>query len=247
MANPGGNYPGRQILLGTTLNEEPAFIYLVSGRSKKSQERYASSFIPRENAVRIKPTDPDEPFDPFRHYQAVRIDPNTGLLTVSNNQATQDPVFEVYSLKGKRDESPDKRFERIMAAIGPEYDSRDNPTPRVMGVVNTYTLGPFSLCTGITTEPDRANVRLHTPEPGMFGCVQTYDGNVEYHPFAPGLRNHAIIDKISPQGLADWLYEVSNYTDPKYGELRVCTIAGVRNGNGPGGWEIARRNRFEVR
>ncbi|MBI4162108.1 MAG: hypothetical protein HY513_00365 [Candidatus Aenigmarchaeota archaeon] len=74
MPNPAGNYPGRQIFLGGTKSgRDPAFVYLVSGRSPESQERVAEHYSEREGAIRISPLDPSENFDPSRHYQAVKV------------------------------------------------------------------------------------------------------------------------------------------------------------------------------
>src|SRR3989338_5844389 len=95
MSNPAGNYPGRQIFVGALESGEEAFVYFCSGRSKGSQARFASSFLPGENAVRIRPIDPKEPFDKFRHYQAIKIDPKTETAVISNSQAPVDAVLEV--------------------------------------------------------------------------------------------------------------------------------------------------------
>lgn len=91
--------------------------------------------------------------------------------------------------------------------------------------------------------------------PAIFdGCltfVQTYNGDVDYKAFDPrdlsgGLSIfHA--EAGTAQQLADEIYDMSDYADPKYGELRVWCVAGVRNGRGPGGWEIGRRNRHQVK
>ncbi|MCJ7605202.1 MAG: IMP cyclohydrolase, partial [Dehalococcoidales bacterium] len=42
MKNPNGPYPGRQIFLGRTPAGNPAFAYLVTGRSPASRERRAT-------------------------------------------------------------------------------------------------------------------------------------------------------------------------------------------------------------
>ena len=49
----------------------------------------------------------------------------------------------------------------------------------------------------------------------------------------------------NPKDLADEIYGMSDYIDPKHGELRVAVVAGIDNGNGPGGWNIAIRNRHK--
>jgi len=50
-------------------------------------------------------------------------------------------------------------------------------------------------------------------------------------------------DQTTAHGLADEIFDMSDFESPEYGKLRVCSVAGVRNGNGPGGWDIAVRNR----
>lgn len=247
MANPGGKYPGRQIFLGALKTGKPAFAYFVSGRSQASQRRYATPFIEAENAVRIRPVDTQERFDPFRHYQAVKIDPDTGLAVVSNSQAPVDPVFEAYKFM---EEKNAKFLAGLLRAIGPEYDNKENPTPRIMGVfipTNESGIGMLSITTGKGTTAIEFDCEPY------FGLshVQTYDGNVNYRAFDPNAvkRNH--LPGFRPvsttaRQLADEIYEMSDYTDPQYGELRVCAVAGVRSGKGPGGWELARRNRHDV-
>ena len=247
MANPGGNYPGRQIFIGSLKTGEPAFAYFVSGRSSGSQQRYVSRFLENENAVRIKPTNPDEPFDIFRHYQAVRIDPKTGLLVVSNSQAPVDPLVEAFACEPSQVLSG--YMKDLLAAIGPEYDSKTNPTPRIAGAIVPIE-DRFAQGIAITARKRSAQETSGMmPLDGVLTWVATYDGNVNYGPFNGFLAVHggtkyAAAAKTA-QELAEEIYDISDYTDPKYGELRVCTVAGVRNGNGPGGWELARRNRRE--
>ncbi len=246
MANPGGNYPGRQIWLGS-LDGKPAFAYLVTGRSDASKSRYATPYLEDQNTIRMERVDSKEPFDIFRHYQAVRIDPKTGLLLVSNNQACVDPVFESYLCNGIRQETPAIRTEKILAAIGPEYDSKEKPTSRVIGVIMPENDDSEALL-GITTQEDSSHIFPFYPTIGTgFAFVQTYDGNVDYKNFGPEFPWSSTFDmpQVTSAGeLALELYEMSDYIDIKYGDLRVCAVAGVRNGNGPGGWEIARKNRF---
>lgn len=246
MANPGGNYPGRQIFLGGLRDGSPAFAYFGSGRSAPSQARYATPFIEAEGAVRIKPVSPHERFDPFRHYQAVLIDPATGLIVVSNSQAPVDAAVEAYTL-GSETKGSINFLKRLLAVIGPEYDNREKPTPRIVGViVSDYDGRPLNIL-GITTRRGMAHQTVFRPENGTLAFLQTYDGNVEYRSFNQLLlsRGDTLYETsaATAQELADELYETSDYIDERYGELRVWCVAGVRNGRGPGGWEIRRRNR----
>lgn len=118
MGNPGGKYPGRQIFVGGLKSGLPAFAYFGSGRSAQSRGRYATPFLEDENAIRIKPVDRTEPFDPFRHYQAVRIDRETGLVVVSNSQAPQDPLSEAFRLMPKEERAETCFLKNLLAAIG---------------------------------------------------------------------------------------------------------------------------------
>ena len=249
MANPGGNYPGRQIFVGGLKCGHPAFAYFGSGRSSRSQQRYAAPFDERESAVRIKHVDPDEKFDSFRHYQAVKINPETGLAVISNSQAPVDMLAEGYSSK-----SGDERrhfLYRCLKLIGPENDSRENPTPRIAAALFPTTdrkQFPFMYVIGIVKSNRCIQDDRITGGEGRLQYVQTYNGHVDYGPFnAPLLFSSEMhVGATTARQLADEIYDMSDYVDPKYGELRVWCVAGVRNGNGPGGWEIAGRNRHQV-
>jgi IMP cyclohydrolase len=255
MPNPGGNYPGRQIFVGGLKSGHPAFCYFGSGRSAASKQRYAS-FIPEENSIRIKPTSPQEKFDPFRHYQAVRIDKETGLVVVSNSQAPQDPVFEAYMLMPEKEKTAPIFLRNLMSSIGPEYDSIENPTPRIVAVVFPFEK-EFAWHAAVA--PRRAPysaVTSHSPVilDGNLAFLQTYNGEVNYGPFNTTLfslgRSKFYTSAATAQELAEELYEKSGYEDPMHGELRVWAVAGVRT-NAPGteeagGWEMAVRNRHQV-
>lgn len=253
MPNPGGNYPGRQIFLGRAKTGQPAFAYFGSGRSTGSQSRYATRFIEGESAVRIRPTNPAEKFDPFRHYQAVRIDPETGLLVVSNSQAPMDAVFEAYKFMPDEEKlSYFSDFLRdLLRVIGPEYDSREKPTPRIVGVVSPTDSECVEIL-GITAQRGSAfTVRCYPQLPdGTLLYVQTYNGDVDYDrmDIVPlgHLRTLFKTDAETAEQLANEIFDISDYVDPKYGELRVWCVAGIKNGKGPGGWELARRNRHGV-
>ncbi len=248
MPNPGGDYPGRQIFLGGLKSGEPAFAYFISGRSKKSQERYAAPYDPSERAVRIRPLDPKEEFDPFRHYQAVRVDPKSGLLLVSNSQAPNDMIVEHYTHDTAQENSFRTYMGLVLSLAGPEHDNPEKPTPRISGLVlqNENILG-------ITTANTTQSVRSYTEYDGKLAFVQTYDGSVNYSALDAFSWWECLLHEsdaaffettqTTARGLADEIFDMSDFESPEYGKLRVCSVAGVRNGNGPGGWEIATRNR----
>lgn len=239
MVNPGGDYPGRQIVTGYLKDGVPAFVYLVTGRSKASQERQAV-LDESCNSVRIKPLDLNEPFDRFRHYEAVQTSKD-GYLIVSNNQAVVDPVFEALQCNGKYL----GRVSRIVDAIGPEYDNKEKPTPRILGI---FSPGDPEHNVWRILSRSQKEIRISGPicDAGTFQFVQTYDGKIEYDvmnnkfdiPFP-------VFESNNPSDLANELYEMTDYIDGKYGDLRVCTVAGIKKGNGFGGWELAVKNRIQ--
>ena len=253
MPNPAGNYPGRQIFLGGLKTGWTAFVYLVSGRSTSSQQRIVYPYDERERSMRISPTNPRESHDPFRHYEAVKIWTSNGVLVVSNNQATVDPVLEGYALMTDKERKDTLLLRDQLDAVGPEYDNpnRAKCTPRVTGVI--FPRGKkWVQSLGIVAQRKRVSV-VRTRDvnyDGKFDWVSTYDGEVDYSAFDVQklLEGETVFEftEDTAQGLADELFEMTDYEDPTYGILRVCTIAGVRNGNGPGGWNLARRNRHEL-
>ncbi len=256
MPNPAGNYPGRQIFLGGTKAGHPAFVYLVTGRSQPSQQRVADRYNEREKSIRISPVDPAEGFDPFRHYQAVKIWTPNGVLVVSNNQATVDPVLEGYALMTDQERASSTLLWKQLNTAGPEYDNPDRSkcTSRITGVVFPVK-NVWRQALGIVTErgnPSATVVRAHNIRyDGRFDWISTYNGEVDYANFEnpERLQKGETVFEFSAetaQGLADELFEMTDYEDPTYGILRVCTIAGVRNGNGPGDWELARKNKHKL-
>jgi len=245
MANPAGNYPGRQIFVGALESGEEAFVYFGSGRSKGSQARFASPFLPEENAVRIKPIDPKEPFDQFRHYQAIKIDPKTGTAVISNSQAPVDAVLEV-GIYVEDEKEVLESLSRIIGAIGLEYDSKEKPTSRIVGLIQPKKVAALA----ITDRKNHAVASVFCVTPGHLSWVPTYNGEIEYKNFLSfDLSAQKYVVQTSATGaqqLADEIYDMSDHVDEKYGELRVWSVAGVRNGKGPGGWEIARKNRHQI-
>ncbi len=247
MPNPAGNYPGRQIFTGRLNTGEYAFAYFGSGRSPASQQRYASPFIAEESAIRIKPLNREEIFDPFRHYQAVRVDKETGLIVISNSQAPNDPLFEMYKF-APMEEKTKNLTSRILEVIGPEYDNPTKPTSRVVGILFPMQNGAFGSVLGISAARGSAHQLFFEPKLGEMKWVSTYNGNVDYQNLDPqklvrGETTYTTTAK-NAQELANEVYATSAYVDEKYGELRVWSLAGVRNENGPGGWEFAIQNRF---
>jgi len=256
MANPSGNYPGRQIFLGGLKSGCPAFVYFGSGRSDLSKKRYVQD-IEDGQAMRINPLNPNEKVDIFRHYQAVRIDPRTGLIVVSNSQAPNDAVFEAYMYMDEGEKLSGGFLRNIMELIGPEYDDRKIsadgvvtidktkiPTPRVIGVMFPDNSGAFHYTPMFTPKMDLSLGLTHAVQfNGMLEFIQTYNGDVDYKPFDYAHTARVFETEASTaEQLANELYEISDYEDSEYGILRVWSLAGVRNGDGPGGWDITVRD-----
>ena len=248
MPNPAGAYPGMQIFAGAIKSRESAFAYFLSGRSPESQQRYASH-ARGQSIVKIKPLNPRKLFDKFRHYNAVKIDSETGTLVVGNNEGPINLALEAFSHKDDRKEAIEY-LQRMLGASGHEHDEKS--TPRIIGVVrpdnpNKPDYGVSVLA--ITDRPNYAAVKEFPGEPGRFHWVSTFNGEIDYKTFNAydlGNPTHVIdLNATSSQELADEIFEMSDYNDDKYGELRVCAIAGVRTRKGPGGWNIAIRNRHK--
>ena len=93
MPNPNGPYPGRQLFVGLTTDGRQALAYLVTGRSAQSRERKATL---RDNTIIIGPLG-NVPYDPLRHYTAVKWDDASGVVAVSNGIQTE-AIYETYRL-----------------------------------------------------------------------------------------------------------------------------------------------------
>lgn len=253
MANPAGNYPGRMILVGTLRTGYSAFAYLVTGRSSGSQQRYATAFREDERAIRILPTDPNAPFDPLRHYRAVHIT-NHGLAVISNSDAPVLGATQCYVIAQEALCMDGDPLRHVLSRHGNEQDhptDASKHTPRIMGVVMPATAKRTS-CSVLGIARDKGFAKtfsVHGAPRGLFWAVPTYDGEVEYSPFNTDRLGRLQLEMgaTSAQELAEELYEMTDHVDPKYGELRVCAVAGAQNSNGPGGWELGRKNRHEVK
>jgi IMP cyclohydrolase len=239
MKNPNGPYPGRQIFLGLTIKERPAFAYLVTGRSPQSRERKAT---PVENSVIMGPLG-NQPFDWLKHYTAVRYDNGIGLVAVSNGIQTE-AIFETYKLLFHTGTPPIKSYlQKIMDGARSEPDSLN--TPRIAGVITNSggkTEPVFNI--SIVTYGRPAAAWQVKPKPGTLIGVSTYNGNLEN----PGAFN---IDKglkelkyeaDTPEELADFIYNISAATY-QGNDIRVCAIGGIRADNHR--WKVALINRHK--
>jgi IMP cyclohydrolase len=238
MKNPNGPYPGRQLFIGLTAESNPAFMYLVTGRSSQSRERKAA---PKDNSIIMGPLG-NVPYDWLRHYTAVKYDNEIGLLTVTNGIQTE-AIYEMYKLLYHTASAPNKSYlKKILAGANFEPDSLN--TPRPAGVITNpsgKSSSPVFLL-GIVTEEGPAAWQIK-PEPGIYSGAATYQGNIENPPAYDIQSGPTSLEcgAKTPQELADFIYNISaeNY---KGDDIRVCGIGGVRTGNT---WKTAIVNRHK--
>jgi IMP cyclohydrolase len=239
MKNPNGPYPGRQLFLGMTKENKPAFAYLVTGRSPQSRERKATK---KENSIIIGPIG-NAPYDPLRHYTAVKYD-NTGLLAVSNGIQTE-AIFEMYKLLQNVNSTPDSSYlKKIMD--GANYEADSLKTPRIGGVItNSGDKKPPVYIVSIKTAGKPAFAWSVKPKPGIFYGVATYYGNMEIPGAFKAVKGPSEIkcDGKIPQEITDFIYEISAATN-QGDDIRVCAIGGVREANNT--WKIALINRHKA-
>jgi IMP cyclohydrolase len=240
MKNPTGPYPGRQLFLGLTASGSPAFAYLVTGRSPQSRERKAT---PVENSIIMGPIG-NQPYDPLRHYTAVKYDNNIGLAAVSNGIQTE-AIYETYKLLYHVDSAPTRSYlKKLMDGARAEPDSLN--TPRIAGVI-TSIAGKnepvFLMSIKIAGNP--AFTWELTYEPGTLAGVSTYHGDMESPGAfdAEGAPAPLACDVNTPEELADYIYEISA-ASYKGDDIRVCAIGGVRSGDNLT-WKVSIINRHQ--
>lgn len=240
MKNPNGPYPGRQIFLGRTPNGNPAFAYLVTGRSPASRERKAT---PRGDAIIMGPIG-GEAYDWLRHYTAIKWDNATGLLAVTNGIQTE-AVYETYRLLYHCGTRPTRGyFRKVMDGANYEPDSLS--TPRIAALVTGTPGKPepaYLMC--IKEAGAAAYTWELTFDPGALACVATYAGDMANPtPFAADDGPSSLIcDTGSPEELAKVIYDISA-AENNGDDIRVCTVAGVRRDDGLT-WDLAHINRHK--
>jgi IMP cyclohydrolase len=234
--NPNAPYPGRQLFLGLTLINNPCFAYLVTGRSPESRERKA---VMIGDTIRIGPLG-NQPYDPLRHYAAVKYDNNSGVAAVSNGIQTE-AIFETYKLLFNTASQPAKEhIETILEGAGAEPDSYH--TPRIAGMITNSSdkTGPLFII-GIKTYNQPAKGTILKLEPGTMMGISTYKGSLD----SPEARDPAAtLPRISFKGvtaeeIAAYLFDISA-ADYKGNDIRVCSVGGVRSESGA--WQMAIKN-----
>ncbi|MGD9143176.1 MAG: IMP cyclohydrolase [Dehalococcoidia bacterium] len=225
MKNPNGPYPGRQIFLGITEKGNPAFAYLVTGRSPASRERRVK---PIENGIYNEPIG-DQPYDWLRHYPAVKYDNDIGLMTVTNGIQTE-AIFETYKLLYHCGTNPTKGYLKKLMD-GARYEPDSMKTPRIAGVICNPAgkTAPVYLTSIITGEGTATAWKLQ-PAHGTLIGISTYSGSMEEPgPFDVGEGLPVVsLDVETPEEIADFIYGISAETN-RGEDIRVCAIGGVRS------------------
>ncbi len=237
MNNPNAPYPGRQLFLGLTVENQPCFMYLITGRSPESRERKG---VMAGDVIRIGPLG-NQAYDPLRHYSAVKYDNSTGIAAISNGIQTE-AIFETYRLLHNTASVLSTDYiQQIMEGAGAEPDSYH--TPRIAGII----AGPaekgsdtvFIISIKAFNSPAKAVKIL--PQSGKMTGVSTYKGSLD-NPEArdPG----AVFPEIEFRGktadeAANFLFDISA-ASYKGDDIRVCAVGGVRSSQQ--GWCISIKN-----
>ena len=227
MNNPRGPYPGRQLFLGKTIKGDPCFAYLITGRSPESRQRKA---VRVGDVIRIGPLG-DQAYDPLRHYNAVKFDSKSGVLSLSNGIQT-DAGFEMYKLLFNTASLPARDYlEIILEGAGAEPDSYH--TPRIAGIVTFQNNKPVWLI-GIKTQGAQAKAVQIEPAAGKLTGISTYKGSLD----SPEATDPTLaLPNLDFKGhtaeeLGKFVFDISAalYKD---NDIRVCSIGGVySSGNG---------------
>jgi len=236
MPNPNGPYPGRQLFLGATTDGKPAIAYLVMGRGPQSRERKA---IHRNNTVIMGPLG-NVPYDPLRHYSAVKYDDNSGILVVTNGVQTE-AIFETYRLLYSVGTAPTGDFiEKIMEGAQSEPDSLN--TPRISGIV-TYQEKSVVQFVAIKRKDIPAKAFKVNVSNGILTGISTYNGDLENPTPFTSLNNlpQLKFNGEDAKELAEYLYKLSE-ASYKGDDIRVCAVGGIYSA---GKWAIAMLNRHQ--
>ena len=237
MRNPNGPYPGRQLFIGLTVDKRAALTYLVTGRSPQSRERRAT---PLDNSIIVGPTG-NQPYDPLRHYTAVKYNPRTGIAVVSNGIQTE-AIFETYQLLLHTNSPANAHYiELLLDGARAEPDSMH--TPRIAGVITCDNNTTPVFIIGIKRKDKPAAAFQVTPEPGTLIGISTYKGDIgNPKPFDPdtGLPKLQFHGNTAKE-LAKHLFGISS-THYEADDIRVCSVGGIRLDDSHK-WELTIHNR----
>jgi IMP cyclohydrolase len=215
-----------------TVENRPCLAYLVTGRSKESRERMAISV---ENTIRMGPLG-NIPYDPLRHYTALKFDNTAGVAAISNGIQTE-AIFETYKLLFNVNSAPTRDYmARIMDGAGAEPDSYH--TPRIAGAIITGSSKPVFII-GIKGFEKPAAATPIEPQAGTLIGISTYQGDMD-NPVAtdpkaelPRLK----FDGKTPAELAKYIFDISQVSY-KGDDIRVCSVGLIRSADNRT-WDIA--------
>ena len=231
MRNPVGPYPGRQIFLGKTIIGDPCFAYLITGRSPESRQRKAVQF---EDVIRIGPLT-EQVYDPLRHYNGIKLDRTSGLLSVSNGIQT-DAIFEVYKLLFNVGASPGNQYlENILEGAGAEPDSYH--TPRIGGVIS-LNHGQQVWIIGIKAQDAHARSIQVEQAAGKLTSISTYRGSLDKPEATDALLVLPVLDfqGETAEEVSKFIYDISA-AEYNGKDIRVCSVGGIYSRNN--GWMLS--------
>lgn len=242
MNNPNGPYPGRQLFLGLTADGESTLAYLVTGRSPQSRERMGTT---TENGIRMGPLG-NQPYDPLRHYTAVKYDNSNGLVVVSNGIQTE-AIFETYRLLYNVESAPTESYMKmLMDGANAEPDSLH--TPRISGVITRNTTeDELIFIIGIKKEDLPSMGCQVKPYLGTMIGISTYRGELE-NPAAFDQDSDLPVLEIkakTPEEIAKYIYSISE-ASYQGDDIRVCAIGGVYQKEN-NTWHMAIINRWDAK
>jgi IMP cyclohydrolase len=167
----------------------------------------------------------DTPYDPLRHYTAVKYDNTSGVLAVSNGIQTE-AIYESYKLLYNVKSAPDKSYiKKIMD--GANYEPDSLKTPRISGIVTTSLKDAPVGIISIKTADVPAVAWQFKPKAGMLIGVATYHGNMANpgaYDFTGGLTELPLAALTAPD-IAGFVYGISA-VDYQGDDIRVCAVGG---------------------
>jgi IMP cyclohydrolase len=236
MKNPNGPYPGRQLFLGLTSDNRPGFAYLVTGRSPESRQRKA---VMSGNTIIMGPLG-DVPYDPLRHYTAVKYDPASGVFAVTNGIQTE-AIYETYKLMINTGSVPDESFMQMLLE-GAKAEPDSYHTARIAGVIypNEAKNG-MKYVIGLTGWGVPAKAQSVELRPGMLTGVSTYQGELDKPVTQDTNKPLPRLDCTAKtaEDLAKFVFD-SIDTTYQGNDIRVTALGGVYSAGGK--WELAIRN-----
>jgi IMP cyclohydrolase len=227
-------YFGRIVAVGRTVQDEPAVIYGISGRSEGSKkrklalEKYEGMQCVHVREIGELTADQRARYDIF-FYPAIVA--HGSLAVVTNGNHTKDLVDTILS-------EPHEDGNFAEALDGREYEPDDYSTPRIAGQISWFDEEPL-VEAAVLSKESRNLMIIDKLASGLFACISTYQGKGD-EPEKPekGRIWHQKFSGASAQELADELY---NWLEP---DKRVATGSAVMK-HSSREWQLAVRNLHE--